>query len=156
MHCIEEGMWVQFHFKMFSPDGECIADTEDKPMTYVHGMMGTEPPGLGEHLEGKSAGYQSRFVIPNAFGERIPPDQARTQIPIAQLGENVQKGMMFAADVGGKEIPMMVMDVREGMADILMGHPLAGFDMTFEVDILVVRPATQADVEAIQAELGLI
>ena len=155
MHTIEEGMLVQFHFKMYTPDGECLADTEDKPMTYIHGMMGTEPPALGAHLEGKHIGYQSRFTIPNAFGERLPPEQARTQIPVEQLGEDIQKGMMFAASVGDKEIPMMVMEVRNGMADILMGHPLAGFDITFDVEILEVRPATQDDVAAIQQELGL-
>ena len=155
MNSIGYNMFVRFHFKMFTPDGSLVADTEDNPMSYIHGIMSTEPPGLGDFLEGKKEGYQDRFIIEKAFGPSLPTEESIQRIPLQQLGNDVQKGMMFAAQVNDKEIPMTVMDIDGDDAIILMGHPLAGYNMTFEVNVLEVRPATSTDLEDIKKQFGV-
>ena len=155
MHRVQNNMLVSFHFKMYTPDGTLIADTEGQdPMTYIHGVMSTEPPGLADFLQDKEQGYQGNFVIEKAFGEALPAEQSMQSLPLHELGENVQKGMMFAAEMNGKELPMTVMDIQGDQAIVLMGHPLAGYDISFSVDIQEVRPSTPQDLEALKDIYG--
>ena len=93
------------------------------------------------------------MTLEQAFGPAMPPEEAITVFPKEQLGGNVEKGMMFAANIPGKgEIPMTVMDIRGDDVMVLMGHPLAGMDIPFDVEIVEVRPSTEADIQQLQAQ----
>ena len=155
MATISDGMLVRFHFKMYSPEGDVLADTGEEPTTYIHGMMQTDPEGLCQFLAGKEAGYTGRTIIEQAFGPSIPREEALQRFPKEQLGENVQKGMMFAAQIPGQgDIPMTVMDIQDDQVIVLMGHPLAGYDIPFDIEVIEVRPHTQADIEELQRQFG--
>lgn len=153
MKTVSNGMFVRFHFKMYSPEGDLLADTEQAPAAYIHGMMQTDPEGLGQFLEGKNEGFVGSMTIENAFGPAMPREEAITVFPKEQLGGNVEKGMMFAANIPGKgEIPMTVMDIRGDDVMVLMGHPLAGMNIPFDVEIVEVRPSTEADIQQLQEQ----
>ena len=159
MNIVGNGKYVSFHFKMYTMQGDLIADSEgSQPMSYIHGIMQTEPIGLGEFLEGKEEGFTGSSVLPpeKAFGEQmLSPEESLTQVPLADLGENVQKGMMFMANIGEQgEIPMTIMDVQENVAIVLLGHPLAGHSIRFDVEIVTVRDATKEDYDFFQNALG--
>ena len=62
---------------------------------------------------------------------------------------------MFMANIGEQgEIPMTIMDVQENVAIVLLGHPLAGHSIRFEVEIVTVRDATKEDYDFFQNALG--
>ena len=155
MTTVSKGMFVRFHFKMYSPEGDILADTEENPACYIHGMMQTDPEGLGQFLEGKEAGFMGSMTIEKAFGPAMPKEDSVQVFPKDQLGDNVEKGMMFAANIPGKgEIPMTVMDIRGDDVMVLMGHPLAGMNIPFDVEIIEVRPSTEADITQLQQQFG--
>ena len=159
MSTVENGKYVSFHFKMYTMQGDLIADSEgSEPMSYIHGQMQTEPIGLGEFLEGKEVGFSGSSVLPpeKAFGEQmLSPEESLTQIPLSEFGGSAQKGMMFMANVGDKgEIPMTIMDIQGDVAIVLMGHPLAGYSVRFEVEIVTVRDATAGDIAYFQNALA--
>ena len=151
MHRVQENMLVSFHFKMYAPDGTLIGDTENDPMRYIHGIMSTDPPELADFLAGKEQGYQGHVIIEKAFGEALPPEESVQSIPLEELGGiDVQKEMMLVADVNGKELLLTVMDIQGDQAIVLMGHPLAGYDISFDVAIEEVRPSTPEDLETLK------
>ncbi|MAA77653.1 MAG: hypothetical protein CL916_00210 [Deltaproteobacteria bacterium] len=153
MKTVSNGTFVRFHFKMYSPEGDLLADTEQSPAVYIHGMMQTDPEGLGLYLEGKKEGFVGSMTLENAFGPAMPHEEAITVFPKEQLGGKVEKGMMFAANIPGKgEIPMTVMDIRGDDVMVLMGHPLAGMNIPFDVEIIEVRPSTEADIQQLQEQ----
>jgi FKBP-type peptidyl-prolyl cis-trans isomerase SlyD len=155
MKTVAEGMFVRFHFKMYSPEGDILADTENNPTCYIHGMMQTDPEGLGQFLEGKEEGFSGSMTIEKAFGSAMPKEDSVQVFPKEQLGENVEKGMMFAANIPGKgEIPMTVMDIRGDDVMVLMGHPLAGMNIPFDVEIVEVRSSTEDDVAQLREQFG--
>ena len=155
MATISNGMLVRFHFKMYSPEGDILADTGEEPTTYIHGMMQTDPEGLCIFLEGKETGYSGKTIIEKAFGPSVPRDEALQRFPKEQLGGDVQKGMMFAAQIPGKgDIPMTVMDIQGDDVIVLMGHPLAGYDISFDIEIVEVRPHTQEDIDELRRQFG--
>ena len=159
MTTVSNGQYVSFHFKMFSMQGDLLGSSEGaEPMSYIHGMMQTEPIGLGEFLDGKEAGFTGSSVLPpdKAFGEQLlKPEESLTQIPLSDLGDNVQKGMMFMANVGAKgELPMTIMDIQGENAIVLLGHPLAGHSIRFDVEVVTVRDATDADIQFFKGALS--
>ena len=150
MNTVSDGQLITFHFRMYSTSGDLLGETGETPLSYVHGQMQTEPVGLGEYLEGKAEGFSGRVTLPpeKAFGEPLPKAESVQKFPKSELGDQVSKGMMFMATVPGKgEIPMMVMDVQEEDVIVLLGHPLAGHHITFDVDIISVRTPTPEDLK---------
>ena len=155
MNTVSNGMFVRFHFKMYSPEGDLLADTENNPACYIHGMMKTEPEKLSLFLEGKEEGFIGSTTLVEAFGPALPREEAIMIFPKEQLGDNVEKGMMFAAEIPGKgEIPMTVMEIQGDDVVVLMGHMLAGMDIPFDVEIIEVRPHTEEDIAQLQEQYG--
>ena len=149
---ITQGSFVAIQFKMFSMEGDLLASTEGQgPLRYIHGEMAIEPPGLMEYLEGKERGHVGDFVLPpeKAYGEAmLSPEESIDVLPLTSfpVGMEIAPGMMFMAEVKGKgELPITVMDMRDGQVQVYYGHPLAGQSLRFEVEIEEVRRATQLD-----------
>ena len=117
MQQIENGKLVSFKFQMFSTDGDLLGGTQEEPLSYIHGHTPIDPPGLEEHLYGKTLGYSGEVTIPpeKAYGlELLPPEQSMDTIPVSQFGDTeVLPGMMFMANIEGKgELPITVMKVE--------------------------------------------
>jgi FKBP-type peptidyl-prolyl cis-trans isomerase SlyD len=161
MSVIAKGSFVQFHFDLFTEDGSLVASTKDaNPLAYVHGVMETDPPALGNKLEGKSDDFNGKISLSpeEAYGERIISyEDSIKQVAIDELkamfpeGLVVEKGAMFQSeftDHTGKkgQIWSTILDIKDDQAVIHFGHPLAGQTVTFEVEIVEVREATEEDI----------
>jgi len=166
MSTITKGSFVQFHFDLFTEDGSLVASTKDSaPLAYVHGVMETDPPALGEKLEGKSSDFQGSITLSpdEAYGERIISyEDSMRHVPLEDLlanfpeGMTVEKGAMFQSefsdDTGKKgQIWSTIMDIQGDQALIYFGHPLAGQTVRFEVEIIEIREATEEDVRQLYA-----
>jgi len=49
---------------------------------------------------------------------------------------------------------MTVMDIQGDDVVVLMGHPLAGYDISFDIEIVEVRPHTQEDIDELRRQFG--
>ena len=101
-------------------------------------------------MAGKKAGDKfTAVVLPaDAYGEFDP--EAFIQVPRAQLPEGIefQKGMqLLAQDENGGVIPIF-MDGYDEATDIFTfnaNHPLAGETLTFQVEVVDIQDATEAE-----------
>jgi len=138
---IGHGSEVLMHFSIRLEDGTVAESTDGgEPMRFVMGD-GTLVDGLELALYGLHAGDRQTLTIgpENAFGYRDPNNVhslSRADFPPDMtLDEGVIVGFTTPA---GDEIPGMVMAVGEERVSVDFNHPLAGHEITFEVEILEV------------------
>lgn len=147
MH-VADNMAVSIHYTLTNDEGEVIdSSVGNEPLAYLHGK-GNIISGLEQALHGKAAGEQFNVRIPaeDAYGEFM---EDRVQIISREMFEGIdvlEVGMQFHADVS--EGPGVVTIVAIDGDDITIdgNHPLAGMPLTFDVEIVEVRPASQEEI----------
>ena len=86
-----------------------------------------------------------RFPVDKAYGPR--DEKLFTEVPLEKLGDlpdkvNIQKGVSFQlCDKMDNQCIVTVTDVQEEHVVLDLNHPLAGKDLTFELEILKVIKA---------------
>jgi FKBP-type peptidyl-prolyl cis-trans isomerase SlyD len=147
---------VTVRYAAFDEKGAEVERTpDDEPLTYVHGYAQIVP-GLERTLEGMRSGERRRFELApeDAFG--VTDESAVFEVDRADLGEakDVSPGdELLAEDADGDTIAMRVLEVRDDCILVDANHPLAGRTLTFEVEVLGVREATDEEVAEAQEEL---
>ena len=152
MSMITENKVGIFHYHLTNDAGD-ILDTSNgqDPMPYLHGF-GNIIPGLEEQMEGKQAGDKfTAIILPeDAYGE-FDPD-AFIQVPKDQLPEGIEfeEGLQLLAEGDDGHVMPIYMDSYDEATEIFTfncNHPLAGETLTFQVEIVAVRDATEEELE---------
>lgn len=139
---------VTFHYTLRDPAGR-VLDTSagGDPITYLEGA-GQVIDGLDEQLRNVVAGTKSIVQVSaaKAYGEhdaaqiqRVP----RAHIPVE--GE-LHIGDRFQTDSDRYAPIVTVVAVDAETVTLDANHPLAGVDLTFEVEVLAVRAATEQEI----------
>ena len=140
---------ITFHYTLRDPDGR-VLDTSSggEPVAYLEGA-GQIIEGLEEQLRGVPAGTPTRIRVPaaRAYGAADPAQIQR--VPRARLpvdGE-LRPGDTFQAGED-RHAPVVKVVAIEG-DDVWLdaNHPLAGVDLTFDVEVIAVREATAEEEE---------
>ncbi|GHE22612.1 FKBP-type peptidyl-prolyl cis-trans isomerase [Halomonas urumqiensis] len=140
---IDEGMEVTLHFTLKLEDGTVVDSTHDKaPATFQVGD-GNLPPGFEHPIKGLSAGEHGRFEITpeHAFGQHNPQNIQRLKLD--DFGdEQPEVGVVMSfADPAGGELPGVISRIDDDQVEVDFNHPLAGRTLTFEVEVIEVKPA---------------
>ena len=140
---IDEGMEVTLHFTLKLEDGTVVDSTRDKePATFQVGD-GNLPPGFERPLTGMTGGESGSFEITpeHGFGQHNPQNiQLLSRDDFADIEPEIGTVMSFADPAGG-ELPGVIVAVNERQVEVDFNHPLAGRTLTFEVEVLDVKPA---------------
>lgn len=144
---VADDMVVAFHFTLTNEQGEQIHSTRpDAPLTYLHGR-GEIIDGLEKALAGKSQGESFDLVLGpgEAYGDRDPAlvqTVDRSEFPDA--GE-LEIGMRFWVEDDQGERTITITGIEGDEVTVDGNHPLAGERISFEVEILEVRQATEEE-----------
>jgi FKBP-type peptidyl-prolyl cis-trans isomerase SlyD len=135
---------VSFHYTLRDPNGR-ILDTSAgaEPVTYLEGA-GQIIEGLDEQLRNAAAGEKTRVTVPaaKAYGSHDPSQVQRVRRGLLPIDGELQVGDQFQAGTD-RYAPTVTVRAIEGDEVLLdANHPLAGVDLTFDVEIVTVRPAT--------------
>lgn len=140
---IENDKVVSMHFNVTDSDKVEIDTTYgDQPLTFIQGS-GLLVPGLEEALVGMETGDKKTVSLEaaDAYGERY--EQLLQAMPASMFdGMEVAVGMQFRATTDEGEQTVIVVDVSEDTIVVDGNHPLAGIDLTFNVEVMEVRDAT--------------
>jgi len=106
---------------------------------------GTLQPGLELALYGLKAGEtQTLNLLPDqAYGPRDP--ELIQFMPLTDFNAEFtpEAGQIIAFSLpNGEEAAGMVLDVEGGQVEVDFNHPLAGHEITFNVEIIRVSPPT--------------
>lgn len=148
MSTIEKDTVATVHYRgtLKGTDTEFDSSFGGDPLSFLvgHGQM---IPGFEAGLMGKATGDKVTLEIPcaDAYGEY--DEDGKQVIPASQLPQGVKVGDRLAGQTeSGHMIPVRVIDVSEDEVTIDLNHELAGEDLTFEIEVLEVRAATEEEV----------
>jgi FKBP-type peptidyl-prolyl cis-trans isomerase SlyD len=135
---------VTFHYILRDPSDRVIdSSTGGEPVTYLEGA-GQIIDGLDEQMRSAAAATRQRIQVPaaKAYGERDPDQVQRVHRGLLPIEGELKVGDTFQAGED-RHAPVVTVAGFEGDNVLLdANHPLAGVDLTFEVEVLTVRPAT--------------
>lgn len=138
---------VTFHYTLRDPAGQ-VVDTSagGEPISYLEGG-GQIIDGLDHRLRDAAAGVKRRVHVPaaEAYGRHDPAQVQRVNRKLLPVEGELQIGDQFQAGED-RYAPIVRVLAIEG-AEVLLdaNHPLAGVDLTFEVEIVAARAATPGE-----------
>ena len=145
---IENEKVVTMHFNVLDKEKTVIDTTyESEPLIFIQGT-GLLVQGLEEALIGMSAKDKKTvdLTAEHAYGPRFP--QLVQSMPKSMFdGMEVDVGMQFRATTDEGEQTVIVVEVADDTIMVDGNHPLAGIDLTFEVEIMDVRDATEEELD---------
>jgi FKBP-type peptidyl-prolyl cis-trans isomerase SlyD len=154
---------VELEYELRNSDGNPIENTQNEgSITYLHGNEEI-PPALEAELEGIEEGAEVEITLAPgvAYGDYNPDGLVsvpRSEFPVdAEIvpGDWVSVQLSEEHDgeeVVGEEMEMMVKEISPEAITLDANHPLAGQQVTFEVRIISVRTASEAEIAARKEE----
>ncbi len=139
---------VSIHYTLTNDEGEIIdSSIGGEALAYLHGA-GNIISGLENALAGKSVGEKMnvRIEAEDAYGEFM---EDRIQVISRDMFDGIdtiEVGMQFHADVSAGPGIVTVIEVAGDDITIDGNHPLAGIPLTFDVEIIDIRPATEEEI----------
>lgn len=133
------GDTVHIHYTGTLTDGTQFDTSRERgPLTFQLGS-GQIIPGLDAHITGMAIGDRSTVTIPaaEAYGH-VNPENIQS-IPRNALPDDIepQVGMQLQADAGGgRVVAVRIVEVGEAEVKLDANHPLAGQDLTFDVELI--------------------
>lgn len=142
---ITENCVASFHYTLTDGSGKVLDSSEgQEPLSYLHGA-GNIIPGLEKELLGKKVGDKLNVSVKaaEAYGER--DDSMVQKLPSSMFSgvDNIEAGMEFHAETEHGLQVVTVTSVEDDEVTIDGNHPLAGVDLTFDVEITDIRAATE-------------
>jgi len=144
---------VQFHYVLKDEAGETLESSQgNEPMAYLHGADNTLA-GLEKALTDKEAGDKFSVTLQpeDAYGER--QEDLVERVPAKHLqglpSKNAKWKAGMVAVVNTEQGQRQVTVVKTGkfMVTVDINPPLAGKVITFDVEVIDVRSATDEEVE---------
>ena len=133
---------ITFHYVLTDPQGKTLDSSNGhSPLTYMEGA-GQIIPGLEQQMQSLKKGEKKKIQVPaaQAYGER---DQKYIiAVPLEKLPDDVKAGDQFGLGGDPEGHPFNVIEVGSTHATLDANHPLAGVDLTFDVDVVETRDAT--------------
>lgn len=138
---------VSFHFVLRDASGRVLDMSQGgEPVRYLEGADQIID-GLEEALRGASPGQELKVQLPagKAYGQHDP-----SLVQVVARGSIPVEGDLNVGDRFQTEpdpyAPVVTIAAVDGDQVTLDGnHPLAGVDLTFDVQVLAVRAATEAE-----------
>jgi len=144
---VADNMAVSIHYTLTNDDGEVLdCSIGDEALVYLHGV-GNIIPGLEKALHGKVAGdkFNVRIAPEDAYGELMEDMIQVISRDMFEGIDNIEVGMQFNADVSSGSGVVTVVNIEDDDITIDGNHPLAGLALTFDVEVIDVRAATQEE-----------
>ena len=138
------GDTVQIHYTGTLQDGATFDSSAGRdPLEFVVGS-GQIIPGLDAAIPGMVVGDKKTVQVPcaEAYGE-LNPD-ARQAIPRAEIPADIplDPGTQLQMQTPqGQVVPVTVAEVTEAEVTLDANHPLAGKDLTFDIEMVAIKAA---------------
>lgn len=139
MQQVKKGDTVKVHYHGKLTDGTTFDSSEGRePLEFEVGS-GQVIPGFDDGVTGMAIGEKKTILIPadEAYGqkqedmimefpkERFPEDM----VPEAGMQLNMSNGQ-------GQNFPVVIVEVKEAVVILDANHPLAGEDLTFDLELI--------------------
>lgn len=146
---IENGKYVELTYNVIDQKSNAVLTRVEHPLGYVHGTIEILAPAVMMELAGKAAGQvievpidcnrlygpRDESLVITAAIEDVPKEYREVGTSILMENEQGQTKSFLVTDITAKSVTI------DG------NNPLAGREVIFEVDIKLVRDATEEEIE---------
>ena len=143
---------VTLHYTLRDPVGRVLDMSQgDSPISYLEGA-GQIIDGLEEPLRGVAPGTKQQVQVPaaKAYGLHDPAQVHKVNRTLLPVEGEVHLGDRFRTEADHFAPVVMVVGLEGDEVLLDANHPLAGVDLTFDVEIVAVHPATPEEIERIR------
>ena len=141
---ISQGKQVTLNFSLTLDDGTVIDSTfERKPATFVMGD-GSLLAGFEKKLLNMQAGQRQTYTILPEEGFGQPNPNNVQEFKRSEFGKDIElaEGLVINfADASQGELPGVVKAIADDTVTVDFNHPLAGREISFEVEIIAIAQA---------------
>jgi FKBP-type peptidyl-prolyl cis-trans isomerase SlyD len=141
---IESGAVVGFHYTLRDEAGDELESSRgSKPSVYLHGANNVIR-GLESAMAGRTAGdiFTANLDPAEAYGTHNPEKIQRVPKKHLAFKGKLEAGKVVQLNTSDGMKAVTVLKAGRHSADIDANHPLAGQSLSFDIEILEVRPAT--------------
>ena len=138
---------VSIHYTLTNDEGEVLdSSIGDEALVFLQGS-GNIISGLEKAMVGKVAGdkFNVRIEAEEAYGELMDDMIQVISRDMFEGVDEIEVGMQFHADVSFGTGVVTVVSIDEENVTIDGNHPLAGVALTFDVEVIDVRAATEEE-----------
>jgi len=146
---ISENCVASIHYTLTDGEGKVIDTSEgQEPLAYLHGA-GNIIPGLEKALLGKAVGDKFNVSISASEAYGLRDGSMVQELPSNMFSgiENIEVGMEFHAETEHGLQVVTVTKLEGDNVTIDGNHPLAGVDLTFDVEVAEIRAASAEELE---------
>jgi FKBP-type peptidyl-prolyl cis-trans isomerase SlyD len=144
---VADNMAVSIHYTLTNDDGEVLdSSIGDEALVFLQGS-GNIISGLENVMVGKVVGdkFNVRIAPEDAYGELMEDMIQVISRDMFEGIDDIEVGMQFHADVSSGSGIVTVVSIDDDNITIDGNHPLAGLALTFDVEVIDVRPATKEE-----------
>jgi len=140
---------VSIHYTLTEVGGDLIdSSAGGDPLVFLFGH-GQIIAGLEAGLLGKKVGDKFLIEIPPEDAYGVTEEEAVITVPISVFEDQslLEVGAQLELDTDGG--PAVVTVVEVGDKDVILdgNHPLAGMTLSFDVEVIAIRDATEEELE---------
>ena len=145
---IKDDMVVQFNYSLRDEKGDVIESNEGRdPIAYLHGhdnMM----PGIENAINGKNVGdkFSVTPAAADTYGERQEGAEQRVSVKHLVGAKAWKPGMAAVVNTEQGQRQVTILKVGKFMATVDINHPLAGRELTFDIEIVGAREASDEEI----------
>ena len=145
----EKDKVVTFHYTLTNAAGEIMESSREKdPMVYLHGANNIIA-GLEKAMEGYAVGdtISATLEPEDAYGERNEKNVQRISMKHLKGVGKISVGQVLNLKTNKGQVQVTVLKVGRFNVDVDGNHPLAGVQLTFDVEIMDIREATEEELK---------
>lgn len=145
----EKDKVVTFHYTLTNAAGELMESSREKdPMVYLHGANNIIA-GLEKAMEGYAAGETISATLEpeDAYGVRNEKNVQRVSMKHLKGIGKISVGQVLNLKTNQGQVQVRVLKVGRFNVDVDGNHPLAGEQLTFDVEIMDIRDATEEELK---------
>jgi FKBP-type peptidyl-prolyl cis-trans isomerase SlyD len=141
---------VTVNFKLSDDQGNLLQTTTlEEPFIYLSGNNQILPK-LEEVIDGMIIGGKKNLELDSseAYGDYDEKAVQQVKKDTFPEGSNIQPGMEYMAhSPEGHPVPFVIREVNDDDITIDFNHPLAGKNLSFDIELLDVREATEEELQ---------
>ena len=144
MTTAKTGDTVRIHYTGTLADGAVFDSSQGRdPLEFTVGS-GQIIPGLDAAIPGMSEGETKKVEVPSDQAYGPVQDQARQAVPRDQIPAEIPLDIGTQLQMQGPQgqvMPVTVAEVTEDEVTLDANHPLAGKDLTFDIEMVEIKAA---------------
>ena len=130
---VKDGNTVRVHYTGTFSDGEVFdSSREREPLEFTIGD-GSLIPGFEDALLGHN------IPADEAYGEHL--EELLMEVPVSEVPEDIKPevGMMLQIATDDGDMEVQIVEVNDKVVVLDANHPLAGEDLTFDIEVIDVK-----------------